>query len=152
MNWATELFRKVRGRVAANRFDREMEEEMQLHVRLREQEHIQRGLPPEDARRRAVWRFGNLTALREESREAWSWKWLDHFLQDAAYAFRSMRRTPGFALTAVLALALGIGANVAIFSVVNAVLLRPLPYKDSGRLMVVLHDGTDPVAVANYVD
>src|SRR5277367_1410651 len=72
--------------------------------------------------------------------------------QDLRYGVRSLVRTPGFAVIAIVALALGIGANTAIFSVVNAVLLRPLAYKDAGSLVAILHNGHDPVAVANYVD
>src|ERR1051325_2379748 len=152
MHCMRELIRRLRVRFTGERFDREMDEEMRLHLHLRQQEHTNAGLAPEDAHRKAMLKFGNPTALREASYDEWSWRWLEHFLQDVVYALRSMRRTPGFALTAIVALALGIGANVAIFSVVNAVLLRPLPYKDSDDLVVVMHDRTNPVAGANYVD
>jgi putative ABC transport system permease protein len=77
---------------------------------------------------------------------------LEHFLQDVQYGARGLFRTPGFTAIAALTLALGIGANTAIFSVVNAVLLRPLAYKDANRLVTVLHEGASPVAVANYID
>jgi putative ABC transport system permease protein len=77
---------------------------------------------------------------------------MDSLLQDVRYAVRSLAKSPGFTAAAVVALALGIGANSALFSVVNGVLLRPLPYKDEGRLVVVLHDGNNPVAPANFVD
>ena len=73
-------------------------------------------------------------------------------IQDLRYAFRQLRKSPGFTLAAVLAIALGVGANSAIFSVVNAVLLRPLPYHDAGRLVTILHGGDHPVAPANYLD
>jgi predicted permease len=77
---------------------------------------------------------------------------LEHFVQDIRYGARGLFRTPGFTVIAAFTLALGIGANTAIFSVVNAVLLRPLPYKDADRLVTVLHNGSNPVAVANYID
>ena len=73
-------------------------------------------------------------------------------LQDLRYALRQLRKSPAFTVVAVLAIALGIGANTAIFSVVNAVLLRPLPYQDADRLVTILHDGDHPVAPANYLD
>ena len=73
-------------------------------------------------------------------------------LQDFRYALRQLRKSPGFTLVTVLAIALGVGANTAIFSVVNAVLLRPLPYQDADRLVTILHQGNNPVAPANYLD
>src|ERR1700733_4020444 len=76
----------------------------------------------------------------------------EHFVQDLRYGARGLWRTPGFTAVAVMALALGIGANTAIFGVVNAVLLRPLAYKDADRLVTILHNGTGPVATANYID
>ena len=134
------------------RFDRELQEEMRLHVELRRQQHLDRGLSAEAARTAAERQFGNATLLGERSGDAWGWRGLENFAQDLRYGARSLARSPGFTAVAVIALALGIGANTAIFSVVNAVLLRPLAYRDAGRLVTLLHFGTAPVAAANYLD
>jgi hypothetical protein len=77
---------------------------------------------------------------------------LENFVQDIRHGVRALTRTPGFAAVSIVTLALGIGANTAIFSVVNAVLLRPLAYRDAARLVTILHDKTNPVAPGNYVD
>src|SRR5919198_355991 len=152
MLWLDELRRRLRMWSRREQFDRDLQEEMRLHIDLRGQKQVERGLPPNEARAAAQRRFGNSTLLRELSRDAWGWTWLEQFAQDIRYGVRNMLRTPGFTLVAVLALALGIGANTGIFSVVNAVLLRPLPYHDPDRLVVILHGGDNPVAPANYVD
>jgi len=125
---------------------------MRLHLELRQQEEMGQGLSPENARAAARRKFGNATLLGEVSRDAWGWRGLEPFAQDLRFGARTLLRTPGFTAVAVIALALGIGANTAIFSVVNAVLLRPLPYNDPDRLVTLLHQGTNPVAVANYID
>src|SRR5580698_8401095 len=152
MNWLTELCRRVKMLFRGGSFDAELQEEMRLHLELRQQSHVREGLSPVDARAAAQRQFGNATLLRERSGDAWGWRGLRNFAQDLRYGARALARTPGFTLLAILTLALGIGANTAIFSVVNAVLLNPLAYHDPGRLVTILHSGNDPAAPANYLD
>jgi putative ABC transport system permease protein len=116
------------------------------------QDRIERGETPEQAEASARREFGNVVLVKEVTREMWGRAWLRQFIQDLKYGLRTMRRGPGFTAVAVLTLALGIGANTAIFSVVNAVLLRPLAYRDPARLVTVLHEGWKPVAPANFLD
>jgi predicted permease len=152
MRWLSELGRRLRMLLWREQFERDLQDEVRLHLDLREQEQIDSSLSPEDAHSAARRKFGNATLLREVSGDAWGWNWLDQFAQDLRYGARAMVRTPGFTAIAVIALSLGIGATTAIFSVVNAVLLRPLAYQDSDRLVTILHSGSDPVAAANYID
>ena len=135
MSFAGELSDDSRCCSTAAEFQRELDEEMRLHLELRRQQQIASGIAPEAARRSAQRRFGNVTRIKEKSHMAWGWNWLETFLQDAGYGLRSMLRTPAITVVALISLALGIGANTAIFSFLDAVMLRSLPVKDPQQLV-----------------
>ena len=107
---------------------------------------MREGLSPEDARSAALRAFGNPTLVMEDVREMSPWTWWDRLGQDLRYALRGFRRSPAFAATAVLSLALGIGANTAIFSILNTLVLRPLPIRDPSTLFQVTHGGDGGVS------
>jgi putative ABC transport system permease protein len=143
-----ELWRRVLFLFRRTRLEDELAEEMKLHLELRTAERAGEGAAPGEAADAARRQFGNVTHLRETGRDVWGWAWLDSLVQDVRYGGRALAANPGFTLTAVLSLALGIGANTAIFSIVNAVMLRSLPVADPHRLVELQADNgvfTNPI-------
>src|SRR5262245_33258573 len=132
-----QLWRRLLSLARRGRYEREMEEEMRFHLEMQIEQNLDAGMAAEEARYAARRQFGNQTWLKETSRDMWSFRSLETLAQDIRYNLRIMVRNLGFTAVVVLTLMLGIGACTAVFSVVHAVMLKPLPYRDSDRLCVL---------------
>ena len=137
MEWLAELCRRIGMLLHRKQFRADLEEEMQLHINLRQQQQVEHGIDQDEAGYAARKKFGNVTALKEASTTAWGWRWLESIGQDAFYGLRAMLRSPWVTAVALLSLALGIGATTAIYTLMDAVILRSLPVKDPARLLLV---------------
>jgi hypothetical protein len=139
--------------IRRRRLAAEAAEEVAAHIEEKVAELMEAGMPEQEARHKAAREFGNAMLVAETSREVWTWGWLERLGQDVRYAVRGLRRDPMLAVTAALTLAICIGANTTVFSIVNSILLRPLPYPGSERIYWVserMGQGPDVVVGPDY--
>ena len=135
------MLRWVQTRLASlfrrSRYERELDSELRFHLDMLTEQNIRLGLAPDQARRAALLTFGEVDRVKDDVRDTWLSRMAETVMQDARYGLRSIAQSRGFACVIVLTMGLGIGANAAIFSVVNGVLLKPLPYADGHELVAL---------------
>ena len=158
MRWNYKFPLRFRSLFRKSHVEKELAQELCFHLEKLIAEKVGRGMTPEEARYAAQRTFGNTALIKEETREMWRWSRIESFRQDLRFALRAFRKSPAFMLLAIVVLALGTGANTAIFSVFDAVLLRPLSFQDPDRVMLVYEkipkrgiDRSD-LCTANFLD
>ena len=137
MTWHKRFASRLRALFRKHSLEEELDEELRLHLAMQTEDYIENGMSPEEARRETRSSFGGLDQVKEECRDRWSFLWLDTLWRDLGYAVRTLRKSPGFTTVAILSLALGIGATTAIFTAINAIVLRPPAFKDPERLVLI---------------
>jgi len=135
MRWLHKLLMRCKMLLGRERAGEQLDDELEFHLDQQIAENLAAGMSPAEARSAALCSFGNLATLRDQARDTWSWHWLELLLSDLRHCIRTLVRTPGFSILAIVVMGLGIGANVALFTVVHSVLLKPLPFKDQDRLV-----------------
>ena len=148
--WSTTLRLRIKALFKRRQLDRDLEDELNFHLAMREAREVESGTSDADAQYAARRQFGNQALLKETARDMWTFVWLESLWQDLHYGLRQLYRSPAFTAVAIITLALGIGANTAIFSVIDAALLRPLPYERPEQLVNVstFHLNGGPVVIA----
>lgn len=150
------IWSKFRARFCKKKLDAEMSEEMRLHLERRTEENVANGMSADEARFAALRKFGGVEQAKEIARDQRSWVWFEQFCQDVRFAARGLVRSPAFTVVAVLTLGLGIGLNTSMFTALQAVLMRELPYPDSDRLVEVfrtsVHSQRWPHSPANFLE
>lgn len=159
MRWFSRVVRSISSLLRLGEETKRLTRELQFHVDEQARENVAAGMSVEEARRAALREFGNPGLVRDEARATWSWGWLEALGRDLRYGMRTLVRAPGFAVVSVVVLALGIGATTSLFTIVRSVLLKPLPFRDPSKLVMVYEhfrqgsvgDGFNMVSPADYL-